>query len=306
MVHSAQEIINLRVPWRVSVNSMTGYAALNFDYKEYTLYIEIRSLNNKFLEIRFRLPLYLEYLEDRLRRILKRDIKRGKVDVTVKVGAKEQMERRMLQEMVSKYGRILEEVQDESQVKLDVSLSDMLSLRYLFNEADALAAVEVDEKDFENGFIRTIEVFKESRRREGEMTKAEIQSYIDDINEIIQRIESLSPAVVETYRNQLKEKIQELIGSQIDETRLMMEVAVFANKADISEELSRVKNHVAKMEETLESDEACGRELDFISQEINREINTIGAKVPDYSISECAVQIKAALEKIKEQVRNIE
>jgi uncharacterized protein (TIGR00255 family) len=254
MVHSAQEIINLRVPWRVSVNSMTGYAALNFDYKEYTLYIEIRSLNNKFLEIRFRLPLYLEYLEDRLRRILKRDIKRGKVDVTVKVGAKEQMERRMLQEMVSKYGRILEEVQDESQVKLDVSLSDMLSLRYLFNEADALAAVEVDEKDFENGFIRTIEVFKESRRREGEMTKAEIQSYIDDINEIIQRIESLSPAVVETYRNQLKEKIQELIGSQIDETRLMMEVAVFANKADISEELSRVKNHVAKMEETLESD----------------------------------------------------
>jgi uncharacterized protein (TIGR00255 family) len=295
-------------PWRrIFVNSMTGYAALNFEYDEYTLNIEIRSLNNKFLDIRFKLPLYLEYMEERLRRILKIHVRRGKVDVTVKVAAKEQMELRVLKAIVSKYVRILNEVKRESDVELEVSLSDLLSLRHFFNETEDMTRIELDEKRFEACFIQTIERFQESRRAEGEMTKAEIQAHIREINETIGKIEALSPAVMETYRTQLKEKIRELIGSQIDETRLMMEVAVYANKTDISEELSRVKNHVRRMEETLEcSNAACGRELDFIGQEINREINTLGAKVPEYSISECAVRIKAALEKIKEQVRNIE
>jgi uncharacterized protein (TIGR00255 family) len=296
----------LRPGRRIFVNSMTGYAVLSFEYDEYILNIEIRSLNNKFLEIRFKLPLYLEYMEEGLRRILKRQVKRGKVDVNVKVTAKEQMELRVLKTIVSKYGRLLSEVKRESDVELEFSLYDLLSLRHFFNEAEDLTGIVLDAKRFEACFAQTIERFQESRRAEGQMTKTEIQFHIGAINETIGKIESLSPAVVETYRMQLKDKIRELIGSQIDETRLMMEIAVFANKADISEELSRVKNHVRKMEETLESGEACGRELDFITQEINREINTLGAKVPDYSISECAVQIKAALEKIKEQVRNIE
>jgi uncharacterized protein (TIGR00255 family) len=296
----------LRARWRVFVNSMTGYAALNFEFDEYTLHIEIRSLNNKFLEIRFKLPLHLEYLEEGLRRILKKQVKRGKVDVNVKVAAKGLMELRVLKTIVLRYGRLLEEVKRESGVELAFSLSDLLSLRHVFNGFEDMSGIELDANRFETCFAQTIGRFQESRRAEGEMTKEEIQLHIGVIKEIIGKIESLSPAVVETYRNQLKERIQELIGSQIDETRLMMEVAVFANKADISEELSRVKSHVLKMEKTLESKAACGRELDFITQEINREINTLGAKVPDYEISECAVQLKAALEKIKEQVRNIE
>ena len=288
------------------MNSMTGYAAQSFEFDEYTLFIEIRSLNNKFLETRFKVPFYLEYFEEKLRRLLKNYVKRGKVEVLVKIAAKEEMELRMLRELFSRYGRLLSEVEKETGSRVQVSLSDLLSLRYFFNSTEEMGRIEIKDEDFEKCFIQTVELFQESRRAEGEMTKAELQSYLAEINGIIEKIEATYPTVVDSYRAQLKEKVQELIGSQIDEMRLMMEVAVYANKADISEEISRIKGHVRKMEEIIQSSGTCGRELDFISQELNREINTVGAKVPDYTISECAVQIKTALEKIKEQVRNIE
>lgn len=288
------------------MNSMTGYAAQSFEFDEYAIFIQIRSLNNKFLDIRFKLPFYLEYLEEKLRRRLKSYVKRGKVDVFVKVSAKEQLELRMLRELFSKYGRLLSEVERETDFRMQVSLSDLLSVRYFFNNTEEMGYIEIRDEDFEKCFIQTVEKFQESRHAEGEMTKTELRYHISEINSIIEKIEATYPAVVDSYRTQLKEKVQELIGSQVDETRLMMEVAVYANKADISEEISRIKSHVSKMEEIIGSSGTCGRELDFISQELNREINTVGAKVPDYTISECAVQIKTALEKIKEQVRNIE
>jgi uncharacterized protein (TIGR00255 family) len=154
--------------------------------------------------------------------------------------------------------------------------------------------------------MNVLEQFQESRLAEGEMTRVEIESHLKEIHGTICIIEEIYPDIGDRYREQLREKVRELIDSPIDETRLLMEVAVFANKIDISEELSRIRSHIGKMMEIVKSDGACGRELDFVSQEINREINTVGAKVPDYRVSERAVQIKSALDKIKEQVRNIE
>lgn len=288
------------------MNSMTGYAVQSFEFKEYTIYIEIRSLNNKFLEIKFKLPLYLEYMEDKLRTLLKRTVKRGKVEVFVKVVAKEEMELRMLRELFNKYGKLISTVEKDADFRLQMSLSDLLSLRYFFNDFSEFTRIEIPEEDLERCFLDTVGKFQESRRAEGEMTRVELETHISEIYEIVQKIERLYPAVVDRFREQISERVRELIGSEIDETRVMMEVAVYANKVDISEEVSRIKSHVKKMREIIKGDGACGRELDFISQELNREINTVGAKAPDYAISESAVMIKTALEKIKEQVRNIE
>jgi uncharacterized protein (TIGR00255 family) len=285
---------------------MTGYAVQSFEFQEYTIFIEIRSLNNKFLEMKFKLPFYLEYMEEKLRMLLKRTVKRGKVEVFVKVVAKEEMELRMLRELFNKYGRLISTIEKDGELRLQMSLSDLLSLRYFFNDFNEFTRIEIPEEDLEKCFIDTVEKFQESRHAEGEMTRVELETYISEIYDIVQRIEGLYPAVVDKFREQIRERVHELIGSEIDETRVMMEVAVYANKVDISEEVSRIKSHVKKMREVIDGNGACGRELDFISQELNREINTVGAKAPDYVISESAVLIKTALEKIKEQVRNIE
>jgi uncharacterized protein (TIGR00255 family) len=252
------------------------------------------------------LPFYLENGEDRLRKILRNYVKRGKIDVFIKIAAREQMELRMMKELYNKYSRLVEIIEDEGGHRLQTSLADLLSLRYLFNNSDEMGRIAIPEEILNDCFIQTIEEFMKSRHIEGEMTKKELQTHVAEINGIVKKIETDYPSVVDRYRNQLKERIQELIDNQVDETRLMMEVGIFANKVDISEEISRIKSHMKKMEEIIEVETACGRKLDFVTQELNREVNTVGAKVPDYSVSEGAVQIKTALEKIKEQVRNIE
>jgi uncharacterized protein (TIGR00255 family) len=285
---------------------MTGYAARSFEFDEYTLFIEIRSVNNKFLDIKFRTPFYFENAEDRLRKILKGYVKRGKIDVFMKITASEQMEMRIMKELFNKYSRLVHMVEDESNHRLQASLADLLSLKNIFNSTDEMSRITIPEETLDDCFTQTLGEFMESRRIEGEMTRKELQAHVAEIKSLLVRIENAYPSVVDRYMNQLKEKIQELIDNQIDETRLIMEVGIYANKVDISEEISRIKSHMKNMEEIIEVEAACGRKLDFVTQELNREVNTVGAKVPDYSVSESAVQIKTALEKIKEQVRNIE
>jgi uncharacterized protein (TIGR00255 family) len=282
----------------LDVNSMTGYASHSFEYEEYTVFIEIRSLNNKFLDIKFKLPFYLVFLEENLRRIMKEYVKRGKVDVFVKVVAKEIMERKLLKEMFEKYRDIIREIEDETEHHLMVSLSELLALRSFFSGTDEGVRISIPEKEFIKMYRITVVEFQKSRNAEGEMTKAELIEYVREVESFLQKVESEYPPVVDKYKEQLRGKIRELIDSQLDETRLIMEIALFANKVDISEEISRIKGHLKKIEVTIQKDRANGRELDFILQEVNREINTIGSKVPDYSVSENVVDMKTVLEKI--------
>lgn len=288
------------------MNSMTGYAAESYEFDEYTLFIEIRSLNNKFLELKFKLPFYLEHMEESLRKALKRTVKRGKVEIFVKVVAKEEIELRMLRELFVRYGKLVGMIENEVGIQMQISLSDLLSLRYFFNDFDEITKIDIPEDDFESCFRKTLDKFQESRRVEGEMTRTELETFISEIDETVGQIEAVYPGVVDKFREQTRQRVMQLIESEIDETRLMMEVAVFASKVDISEEVSRIKSHMKKMRQIIDGDGACGRELDFMAQELNREINTVGAKSPEYVISESAVRIKTVLEKIKEQVRNIE
>lgn len=285
---------------------MTGYVSKSFEFDDFSIFIEIKSLNSKFLEIKFNLPVYIEHMENRLRQILKNYVKRGKVDVFVMVTAKEQMEYRLLRALIDKYHTIVRRIEADTGYSFQVSLSDLLSLRAIFSTPDESFSITIPEEKFEKNFKETVESFQRFRLREGDITKSEIMGYIEMIENSLNRIELSYPSVIVKYQQQLRNKIRELIDAKVDETRLIMEACIFANKVDVSEEISRMRGHLSNMKSILETDGSCGRELDFITQEVHREINTLGAKVPDYAVSEQVVLIKTNLEKIKEQVRNIE
>jgi len=286
--------------------SMTGFASKEYNWEEYSITVSIKSLNSRYLDVRFRLPASLELFEERMRKILKKYITRGKVDVIVKVTAHEQSEFAVLKSMIERYFGMLKRIEDETHTHFQVSLIDLFSLKNMVNPNDDPLLEKLPAEKIENAFRDTIEAFQESRRREGESTKKEILEYIGEINSSMSEIESQCPAIIEKYKGQLKGKISELVSNGIDETRVMMEVGIFASKMDISEEISRIKGHVHHMSEKMGSDGSHGRELDFIVQELTREINTIGSKVPDYTVSEQVISVKSCLDKIKEQVRNIE
>ena len=286
--------------------SMTGYASKVYELENFTLQIDIRSLNSRYLDIRFRLPYALEVLEERLRKMLKSLVKRGKVDVSLKLKAHEQFELESLRTLIEKYYSVLKRMQDEMDVHFQVTLSEILTLKSLINPEEETFYREIPVVEIENVFSDTLQAYQESRLREGELTKEEILHHIEFLEESLERVSTGYPAVVEKFKLQLRERIQELIDNTLDENRVMTEVGIFANKIDISEEVSRIRGHIGKMRGCVFSGESCGKELDFVIQELNREINTIGSKVPDYAVAEEVVNMKTCLEKIKEQVRNIE
>jgi uncharacterized protein (TIGR00255 family) len=288
------------------VYSMTGYAQRSIEYDDFTLYCEIKSLNNKYLELKFRLPPFLLGCEKILRQMLKSSIKRGKVEVFMRVEIKENLEFDFIKSLLKRYSDIVKGIERETDLNLQVSISELLSFRNLLNQRDEYTFIQVPDEKVVEIFTQTINLFQESRHIEGENTKKDLLTYIREITSSIKRVEKKCPKITKKYKEQLRDKINELLNSKVDEARLMMEVGIFASKVDISEEISRVHCHIDKMVTLINSNESCGRELDFIVQELNREVNTIGSKVPDFTVSEEVVRAKTSLEKIKEQVRNLE
>jgi uncharacterized protein (TIGR00255 family) len=285
---------------------MTGYASKTCDYQDYTLTVEVKSLNNKFLELRFRLPPVLDHLEERLRRVIKQFVQRGKVDVFINLSAKEARELQSIKMMIGKYYGIMEKIREETGYGSQATLSEIIALKNLINPFEDVGYADIPDELVEKVFTETVRCFQDSRAAEGEHAKRDILSYIEAISASLGRVERLFPEVSVRYREQLKDKIRDLVDGKLDETRVIMEAGIFASRVDVSEEISRVRGHIGKFLLTAGAAGACGRELDFIVQEMGREVNTIGAKVPDYSVAEEVVSMKTNLEKIKEQVRNVE
>lgn len=287
--------------------SMTGYAEAKTQYENYNIVMEIKSLNNKYLELRFHLPYGFESAEYQLRKIVKEKISRGKVDIYLKIDAEKSLEISRVKEMVKYYYEMIKEAEKAIDNHIEFTISDIISLKNYLNPYENNSAVQaIPIEVIENIFKELIYKLVDEKLVEGEATRINIENCIDDMVASLKVIEERYPLVVENFKNQLRKKIEELIDSQMDEARLMMEVGIYANKVDINEEISRIKEHIRKMKGLIVLNEPVGRTLDFIAQEINREINTIGSKVPDYEISKEVVNVKASLEKIKEQVRNVE
>jgi uncharacterized protein (TIGR00255 family) len=288
------------------MKSMTGYSSRSFEQETFTLFWEIKSLNYKYLELRVRVPAPLEQFENLIRRLVKQEVSRGKLDVTLTLVAKEQMELDLLRAQVNKYSRLVRTVSEESGIDFQVSLSELLSLQSLLNAPQEGIVLPLTEDDVAAMCRSVLADFQESRTVEGEMTGREISGFIRTMQGLLNEVEKAAPRLAQTYRQTLEQRIRDLISDKVDESRIMTEVGIYATKIDVSEEIARVRSHLEKMSGVLGSDGPCGRELDFITQEVLREINTIGSKIPDYFVSEKAVGLKVELDKIKEQVRNVE
>lgn len=289
--------------------SMTGYGRSTKATPAYSITIDIRSINHRYLEMYFKIPRGYSFLEDKLRRDLTARVARGKIEITLAVEklAAEEALVKLNRPLLDSYLKAIREL------KSDFGLPGEPDLATVLNLPDIMQAVQPDEDQEELESLVT-EVFSEAldnliamRRAEGERLAEDLRDKLGNLEGYRLQLARISPGMVAEYQARLTKRIQELTGGlEIDPNRLATEVAIFAERSDINEELVRIESHLRQFERTLDLNEPVGRKLDFIVQELNREINTIGSKGNDLNISQIVIQFKSELEKIREQVQNIE
>ncbi len=288
---------------------MTGYGRSQKILHGRDITVEIRSVNHRYYEYSSRIPRTYSYIDDKLKTLLKSGISRGKVEVAVTINNIESKDTEIaLNKGVAEgYVRALRSVADELQLKDDLSLSKLIKLPDVF----CVQKTPDNEEEIWNDVAETaseaLDKFVSMRELEGERLKCDILAKADLILTKVGMIEELSPQTVENYRNRLYQKLQEVLeGKDIDEQRIVTEAALFSEKIAVDEETVRLRSHISQLKTMLDSDETIGRKLDFIVQEMNRETNTIGSKAQDISITRIVVDVKAEIEKIREQIQNIE
>ncbi len=289
--------------------SMTGYGRARELFEQREITVELRSVNHKFFEFSSKLPRQLAFLEDRLKSLLAKSIARGKVEVYVSVQPQGQSDLsvRVNTPLAAGYISALREANGELGIKDDLSLSMLLRIPDIFT----LTKLESDESLLTEHVIKVaqkaLEGFIEMRRSEGGRLAADMREKLEHISETAALIEKRSPEVVGEYRQRLYQRLSELLGDRgIDDSRVLTEAAIFADKTAVDEELVRLKSHIEAFGELLDSDSPIGKRLDFLVQEMNREVNTTGSKCSDLEITRNVVELKATIEKLREQLQNIE
>ena len=289
--------------------SMTGYgrSELQEDHKD--VFIEIKSVNHRYIDFSIRVPRYYSFLEDKVREHLQKSIFRGKINVYVAIESHNEDAKTVLLDegMAASYINVLQQLKDKFGLKDDLSVSNVARYTDLFK-------IEKKEEDQEElwavvkkALDAAVEDFVAMRIREGGRLKGDLIERGAYITKIIEEIESRSPEIVEEYREKIEARIKELLQNvPIDENRLLTEAAIFADKIGITEEVVRLKSHIAELYQILNNEGSVGRKLDFLIQEMNREINTIGSKANDLYISKRVVDVKSEIEKMREQIQNIE
>jgi len=291
------------------IKSMTGFGRAEKVFDAYKITIEMKSVNNRYLDINTKVYKQYSFLEEVIRDVVSTSVNRGKVDVFVQIEpvGDEEIEVSLNEGVVIGYRNALRRLSELAEVADDVSVSSFIRLPDVFtiekkeNDKDAIAA------DAHAVAKEAVADLVNNRSREGERLKSFFDSCIISIKEILEIIKERSPLTVDEYKQKMKERIEELMsGIEVDETRLLTEVGIFADKVNITEEIIRFESHLKEYSQLLSSDIAVGRKLDFIIQELNREANTMGSKCNDYIISKSVVDLKSEIEKLREQVQNIE
>ncbi len=291
------------------LKSMTGYGRGEGTVGTRHIVFEIKSVNHKFFEVGSRVSRGYMFLEDRLKTYLHDRIGRGKLDVFLQIEnlGESAVEVEINHSLAAGYYKAFAELQER------YNLPDGPSLALLSRCPDVLTISKAPEdeeavwRDVLEIAAPTVESFLHMRETEGARLKADIMGKAGHILSLVEQIEQLAPGTVADYRERLKNKIQELLDdSRFDEQRVLTEVAVFADKVAVDEETVRLRSHFAQMEKLVESDGPVGRKIDFLVQEMNREANTIGSKSQNTEIAYLVVEIKSEIEKIREQIQNIE
>lgn len=291
------------------IKSMTGYGRAQKAFESRDITVEIKSVNHRFFEFSARTPRAYGYLDEKLKALLQGEISRGKVEVSVQLlnaesqGTQVEVNR----ELAASYAEALRSLGEELSLTDDLSLSVFARLPDLFCVSRAQEDAELVIQQVTQVASEALEQFLNMRRAEGEKLKADVLSRLDTIEADVGQVEQLSPQTVQAYRDKLTAKIQEVLAdSQADEQRIVTEAAIFAEKIAVDEETVRLRSHLHQFREILQSEEPVGRKLDFLVQECNRETNTIGSKAMDLKVTRLVVEMKSEIEKIREQIQNIE
>ncbi len=291
------------------VKSMTGYGRAREMRGGRDITVEVRSVNNRYLDCTVKLPRAYIFAEDAIKTRVQRAISRGKVDVfvTIDTSAADVAVVQVNEGLARGYYEAL------TQLKQTFSLSGDISPEVLARFPDVLAVTKAEEDveaiaaDICAVLDSALESYNAMRTVEGEKLAQDVASRVDAIEQTVQRVEEQSPQTVAAYRQRLEAKMQEALHSAaIDESRILTEAAIFADKVAVDEETVRLRSHISQLRDMLQSGEPVGRKLDFLIQEVNRECNTIGSKCNDLSIARDVVSMKAEVEKIREQVQNME
>ncbi|MGL4730453.1 MAG: YicC/YloC family endoribonuclease [Clostridium sp.] len=291
------------------IKSMTGFGRGSVPDGHSNFIVEIKTVNHRYFELNVRMPRALISLEDNIRKILSKKIKRGKVDVfiTQKTVEKDNVEAVLNEELVKSYMECLTKIGKSYEVRDDISIMSLARLPEAITLNQKEENLEEVWKQLETSLEIAIESLVSMRIEEGKKLKEDIEKRCDLIGGYVNNINNKVPSMLVEYRERLRKRLKELLDdTQIDENRFAMEVALLADKTAIDEEVVRLNSHICQVKETLKIDEPIGRKLDFIIQEMNRETNTIASKVIDLDITNLALEIKSEIEKIREQVQNIE
>ena len=291
------------------LKSMTGYGRSEAILDGRHVIFEIKSVNHKFFEFNPRLPRGYQFLEDRLKQYLQGKISRGKVDVYLQIDTLEQADVTVLvnHSLAGAYVDALRQLQERYR------LTDGVTLALLARYPDLLTVHKAPEDEdavwetVRKAAQPALESFLSMRAAEGERLGQDLLEKAGHIEEMVAKVEAITPETVAEYQQRLKAKILELLGDKsVDEQRLLTEVAVFADKVAVDEETVRLRSHLKQLRSLIDEPEPVGRKIDFLIQEMNREVNTIGSKSVNSSIAYLVVDMKAEIEKIREQVQNVE
>lgn len=290
------------------IRSMTGFGHCEYTENGITFTVEIKSVNHRYMDIFLRMPKQLSCFEEMVRTLIAGRIQRGKVDIYITYDDKSpQTQKVLLDENLAKaYCDALKNIAEELGLRDDISVSTLTRF------PDILKVEKQDSDDMAGGILEkavngAIEILLDMRGNEGAKLKDSLLDNLLNIGNFIVKIQSKAPVVVKEYKEKLESRLSELIDLQrVDPARIATEVAIFADKCSIDEELVRLKSHIAQMREMLHGGSPVGKKADFLIQEMNREVNTIGSKSSDLEITRYVVELKSEIEKLREQIQNIE
>ncbi len=293
----------------IMVKSMTGFGRCEISEGDRKMTVEMKSVNHRYLDINIKMPKKLNFFESAVRNLLKSYIQRGKVDVfiTYEDLSEASVSLRYNRALAAEYLRYLNQMTEEFGLENDVKAAALSRYPEVLVMEEAKDDEEELWKLLEQALKEACSQFVETRITEGEHLKQDLLAKLDEMLEHVSYIEERSPVIIREYRRKLEGKVQELLADvQIEESRLAAEVTLFADKICVDEELVRLRSHMEHTKATLSEKDSVGRKLDFIAQEMNREANTILSKANDLEVSNRAIELKTGIEKVREQIQNIE
>ncbi|MCK1992536.1 YicC family protein [Peribacillus muralis] len=290
------------------VTSMTGYGREEAGNGQVKVFAEIKTVNHRFCEYTIRMPRQLLALEEKVKKKANQYIRRGRAEIFLTVEGESLVSKKVKidYDLADQYVGLMAEVKDKYKLEGSITLQDVLQLESIFMTEEVPAVPNDLEALFLQAVSGALENLKTMRAHEGQELALDMINQLNRFGEIVATVKKHAPSVVEKYKARLEIKLAELTDGLIEESRIVTEAAIFADKCDINEELTRLESHIRQFSGTLNVNEPIGRKLDFLVQEMNREINTIGSKANDSAITKDVVEMKSLLEKLKEQVQNIE